>query len=276
MMAGIKRRLATRAPSLAAAYHAFRSARMVHRDRATSTPFGFKMQGHAGMQSGGFECEETALVQERLPEIDVFIDVGANVGLFSCMARQAGARVLAVEPSPQNLDFLLKNLVVNGWSDVEVYPLALGNAAGITALFGDGTGASVVPRWSGTSDAWQRLVPVSTLDLLLACRFPLERLMIKIDAEGYEYEILAGAGETLRRRPSPIWLLEVCLTEHHPGGVNPHFAEIFECFWHAGYVARTADQHRRFVGPDDVAEWVGTGRRSFGSINFFFSRHDST
>jgi FkbM family methyltransferase len=271
----LKRYVVHGCPSLVAAYHTFRSARETFRHPTKPTPFGFSMKGHGSMQRGDFERGETALVRELLPRVSTFVDVGANVGFFSCLARQAGLHVVAVEPSAQNLDLLLGNLTENGWTDVEVYPVALAREPGIATLYGEGTGASMVRRWSGTSEVWRRLVPVSTLDVLLDNRFPGERLMIKIDVEGLEHAVLAGAKNTLTREPSPIWLLEVCLTEHHPGGRNPDFAAVFETFWRHGYEARTADSDNRLVRPEDVARWVAAGARDFGWINFFFTRNAS-
>jgi len=275
MKQALKRFVVQRCPSLIAAYHTFRSARETFRHPTKPTPFGFRMKGHGSMQRGDFERGETALVRQLLPDVSTFVDVGANVGFFSCLARQAERHVVAVEPSAQNLDLLLGNLAENGWTDVEVYPVALAREPGIATLYGEGTGASMVRRWSGTSEVWRRLVPVSTLDVLLDNRFAGERLMIKIDVEGLEYAVLAGASNTLTRQPSPTWLLEVCLTEHHPGGRNPDFAAVFETFWRHGYEARTADTEHRLVGPEDVARWIAAGARDFGWINFLFTRDAS-
>lgn len=272
----LKRYVVRQFPSLVAAYHTFRSARETFRHSTTPTPFGFRMKGHGSMQSGDFERGETMLLRELLPGVTTFVDVGANVGFFSCLARQAGLHVVAVEPAAQNLDLLLGNLAENGWNDVEVYPLALAQEPGIATLYGEGTGASMVRRWSGTSEVWRRLVPVTTLDVLLDNRFRAERLMIKIDVEGLEHAVLAGATNTLQRDPSPTWLVEVCLTEHHPGGRNPNFAAVFETFWRYGYEARTAEADQRIVRPADVSRWIAAGKRDFGWINFLFTRDAST
>jgi FkbM family methyltransferase len=235
-----------------------------------STPYGFLIKGNAAMQSGEFEPLETAIVRRLLPRVRGFVDIGANVGFFSCLARQSGVRVLAVEPLAENFEALLDNVTANGWTDIEVYPVALGAAAGLSVLYGAGTGASLVKRWSGTSEVWQRRVPLSTLDRLLAGFLPGEPLLIKIDVEGFERAVLDGADATLRRRPAPVWLVEVCLTEHHPGGVNPGFDAVFHAFWDAGYVCRTADEGEQPVTRQDVARWVLARQRDFGGINFVF------
>ena len=270
MKHAVKRYLREHCPSAVAAYHTFRSSRESFRHAAATTPFGFRMRGHGSMQTGAFEPVETALIRELLPNVAAFIDVGANVGFFSCLARHAGVHVVAIEPSAHNLALLLDNLVENGWTDVEVYPVAVGADTDIATLYGDGTGASMVRRWSGTSDVWRRLVPVTTLDALVGTRFTREPLLIKVDVEGLELSVLTGARATLGREPRPTWLVEVCLTEHHPGGRHPDFEGVFQAFWSEGYEARTADEERRLVQPEDVRRWIAHGARDFGGINFLF------
>jgi hypothetical protein len=66
--------------------------------------------------------------------------------------------------------------------------------------------------------------------------------------------------------------MEINLTEHHPGGCNPHFAEVFETFWESGYAARTADRDGRSVAREDVLRWVARRERDFGSHNYIFEK----
>ncbi|MGH9679430.1 MAG: FkbM family methyltransferase, partial [Candidatus Acidiferrales bacterium] len=66
-----------------------------------------------------------------------FIDVGANIGYFSClMAKLAGlaGKVIAVEPEPTNLDLLRQNLKINQLANVTVHPCALGASEGSAKL----------------------------------------------------------------------------------------------------------------------------------------------
>lgn len=67
-----------------------------------------------------------------------FIDIGANLGYFSCLLAQLagpGGRVMAVEPEPQNLALLQRNLQDNGLADrVSICPVALGAQEGQATL----------------------------------------------------------------------------------------------------------------------------------------------
>ena len=224
------------------------------------------------MQIGTFEAEEVAVLRKSFADTDVFVDIGANIGYYTCLARQAGNHVVAVEPVPQNLEFLYANLRANRWLDIEVFPVALSEQSGIGLMFGGGTGASLIAGWAGASEVWQTPVPLTTLDVLLGDRFKDQRLLIKMDVEGAELGVLRGAEMTLTRKLSPIWFIEVCLTENQPTGVNSSFAAVFELFWKFGYTARTGDRDARLVTPENVKQWVNEKRREFGSANYLFSR----
>jgi len=258
-----------RYPALAFAYRTLRDAWAFQRQRPQVTPYSFKLMGNRAMQTGTFEPEEAALIKHLLDSADVFVDVGANIGFYTCLARSSGKYTVAVEPLAQNLNYLYANLNENGWSDVEVYPVALGSQPGIATLYGASTGASLVCGWAGASPLLRRTVPVSTLDILLGARFVGKRLIIKIDVEGAEYAVLEGAGNTLAMSPRSMWLVEICLSEHHPAGLNPNYARTFELFWQNGYEARTADRESRVVSPADVERWVSARTCDFG-YNYVF------
>lgn len=240
------------------------------------TPYGFKLIGsssihHAAMQRGEFEPEETALFSRLFDEVDVFVDVGANVGFYTCLAKTKGIHVLAVEPMEKNLDHLFQNLSANSWDDVEVFPLGLSGRPGVAKLYGaSSTGASLIQSWAGASRLFSRTISLSTLDILLGDRFNGKELFIKIDVEGAEYSVLQGAAKTLQATPMPIWVIEVCLDEYHPNGLNPNFAALFDLFWQHGYEARTADARNAVVTREDIERWVRAGSSDSGTINYRF------
>ena len=261
-----------RAPPLAQALRAARELWRYSRARPVTTPDGFVFAGDARMQRGEFEPHELALVRDELRSAELFIDAGANTGLYSCLARSRGARVIAVEPLPANLRWLLRNLAANGYRDVQVLPLALGERPGVLQLYGASTGASLVRGWAGASPLFERSVPVSTLDLLITPQCRGKRTLVKLDIEGGELPALRGAEGLLSSSPAPVWLVEVNLTEHHPDGLNPTFAEVFELFWRHGYAARTVEAEPREVLPADVARWVRARARDFGSHDYLFRK----
>lgn len=259
---------AERVPGLATAYRDLRE-RLPLYTRPVETPLGFQFAGYANMARGIFEPDETRFLSDELADADTFVDVGANIGYFTCLARARGVHTIAIEPLESNLRLLYRNVVVNGWRDrVEVFPVALSRTPGLLELFGTNTGASLIPGWSGRSASNARVVAVSTLDTVLGTHLDGRRLLIKVDVEGVEHDVLAGATATLAHDPAPRWLVEVCLSEHRPT-VNPHFREVFEAFWHQGYHAEALEA-RRPIEPSDVDAWIATGQRAFGTHNVIF------
>lgn len=261
-----------RYPVLTFAYRTLRDAWAFQRQEPQATPHGFKLMGNPTMQAGAFEPEETALIEHLLNSADVFVDAGANIGFYTCLARASGKHTLAIEPLPQNLDYLYANLDANGWPDVEVYSLGLAERPGLGTLYGGTTGASLVDGWAAPSPLLRRRISVSTLDILLGDRFAGKKLLIKVDVEGAEYDLLLGAGHTLVLSSAPVWMVEIGLTEHHPAGLNPHFARTFELFWQHGYQAWTASLERRAISRADVERWVKSRTPSFGTGNYLFAK----
>jgi FkbM family methyltransferase len=269
---GIKRFARRRFPEALGAIHSFRFARQLNSRKMQETPLGFRFVGHQAMENGTFEPDETRLIGSFAAPGKVFVDVGANYGFFVCLARQRGAHVVAIEPLPSNLEILYRNLAVNGWSDIEVVPLGLSTQPGVAMIYGGGTAASLMQRWSGASETWKTTIALSTLDIVLSDRFPGEELLIKIDVEGLELQVLQGAVRTLARNPAPAWLVEIVLTEHHPAGLNPAFRDVFDLFRSAGYTAFALGAEERVVTPDDVDRWIANRRRDFGYWSYVFRK----
>jgi FkbM family methyltransferase len=241
------------------------------------TPLGFKLisglhPAYELMRTGKFEVEETQIIIKLLPKVDIFVDIGANLGYYTCLALLNNKPVISFEPQQQNLECLFKNLAINGWTDnVEVFPLALSEKPGLLTLYGaSGPSASLIKNWASYSSSFKKVVPVSTLDTVLANRFSSEQLFIKIDVEGAEYQVLKGAITILQLITKPIWLLEVCLEEFHPEGKNPDFENIFHLFFENGYLAFTATKKPMQVSANDVASWVKSNHTDSGTFNYIF------
>lgn len=241
------------------------------------TPLGFKLTSglhpaYELMRNGKFEVVETAIIVKLLPKVDWFVDIGANLGYYTCLALLNKKPVIAFEPQQQNLQCLFKNLTANGWVDeVEVFPLALSESSGLLTLYGaSGPSASLIKNWASYSSHFKKIVPVSTLDKILSGRVSGKQLFIKIDVEGAEYLVLRGAKAVLQLTPKPIWLLEICLEEFHPAGKNPDFQKVFELFFEEGYLAFTATEKPKQVTLSDVSRWVENNHAESGTFNYVF------
>jgi len=269
----IKSCLYARYPEIAVAsefygvYHNFRKAGF------RKTPFGFLMAGLTSMQDGNYQKEETLHMVQVMKTVDVFIDVGANMGYYTCLARSLGKQVLAVEPLWGNLQFIYGNLEVNGWNDVEVLPLGLSDKPGLAVLYGTGTAASLIKDWAGVSTK-KRTIPLSTLDILTGLRFEGKRILIKIDVEGMEYRLLQGASNMLGSVPAPVWIVEIGLTGYFPSGVNEYFLNVFDLFWGNGYSAFIMkDNMEEVLTRERVLEWREK-LDAEGQFNFLFRKKE--
>lgn len=240
------------------------------------TPYGFKLTGsssihHQTMQNGTFETEELALFKDYLQNADVFVDVGANIGFYSCVARFVEKHVVAIEPLQKNIKYIYANLMANNWEDVEVFPVGLSDSPGLAVLYSaSSTGASLIKGWAGGSRIFSRIIPVSTLDILLGDRFKGKKLIIKIDVEGAEYSALLGAADIMQMQPKPVWIIEICSNEYHPNGMNPDFQNIFTLFWKHGYEVYTANREKKPIRQSDIERWGKSGNCDSGTINYLF------
>lgn len=262
--------LVSRFPRIAAMYRGMRD-QLEEMEEPQPTSWGFKLAGNAAMAQGTFEPVETELVRKLLHEVDLLVNVGANVGYYCCHALSMGKPVVAFEPMPRNLRFLCKNINANGWKGAEIFPIALSNKVGILEIYGANTGASLVKGWAGAPESYKTLVPCSTMDLLLNSRLQGKQALILVDIEGAEKWMLEGAGKMLINDPKPVWVVEIVTSENQPQGVaiNPNFVSTFQFFFENGYEAFSADQEMRPITIEDVKSYA-KGSFKAGTHNFMF------
>ena len=238
-----------------------------------ATSQGFKFIGNKSMQEGNFETEETQIVNRIIPNVDIVINVGANIGYYCCIALSHDKDVVAFEPINLNTKYLLRNIKANNWqSKIEVYPMALSNKVGVVDIFGGGTGASLLRGWNNVPDQYVTLVPTTTLDHILSGRFQSKKCFIIVDIEGAELLMLEGASSFIDKDPKPIWMIEIEVSEHQPNGlkINPNLASTFHLFWSKGYEVWTADEQCRMIYPDEIEAIVENGVDTICAHNFLF------
>ena len=258
-------------PAVGLAYRTWRDTLDANREPAL-TPLGFRFGGNRMMEEGRFEEEEVEIAKNHLASADILINVGANIGYYCCIALSLGKKVIAFEPIPLNLFSLYRNITANGWGDIEIFPLALGNRHGVTTIFGGGTGASLIEGWAGTPTYYSRTVPMNTLDNILGTRLAGMRSFFLIDVEGGERGVLEGAEKQLTLNPKPVWMVEIQTTSHQPSGrdVNPDLQRTFEMFWDHEYEAWTAERKPKMISKEDIERVSLGGINHLGTHNFVF------
>jgi len=130
---------------------------------------------------------------------DLFVDIGAHVGTYTVWALDLGARVVAVEPIEPIVDELRANLALNGY-DAEVVQAAVADRPGVMAMAGVDAPRKhllVAAEPAATDAPATSQVTVTTLDDVLGDRTAAG---VKIDVEGAEALVLAGATRALGER----------------------------------------------------------------------------
>ncbi len=128
----------------------------------------------------------------------ICIDIGGNVGLWSCDLVKHFDHVIAFEPVQQFIECFAKNVQSTNYT---IHQMALGRSESFIDMniVEGNTGHSHINKDSFGKGT----IPLKTLD-----SFNFENIdMIKIDVEGFEEEILAGAMETIKRN-KPILVIE--------------------------------------------------------------------
>lgn len=259
-----------RFPPVARLYRRVRDQLWFNSLKVIDTPFGMRLTAEPGLAAAIPTYNEIPALQRHLAECDLFVDVGAHIGLYSCFAASLGKPVVAVEPHPLNVEVLCRNIEMNSLKTVEVYSMALSDQQGVGRLFGGQQGGSLLEGWSGIESNYATLTPINTLDNLIADRYPNRPILIKVDVEGNELNLLMGAQRTLNRSPKPIWTVEIGLTENFGGGINPHYREIFNTFWDAGYQGRPLNMPDRVLTKEDIDSWIEKRKTDHGDINYIF------
>jgi len=152
----------------------------------------------------GWEFPLRKFLDRQLRSDDVFIDAGAHWGIHSLTAATTRwsnqVSVLAIEAHPENVERLRSWVARNQVQEtVEVISTALGDREGFARLKIDGSSMGHSLRNAANVGSPTIEIAVTTLDSIIADRMPLRwrRLILKIDVEGYEYEVLLGARQLL-------------------------------------------------------------------------------
>jgi len=187
-------------------------------------------------------------------EGDVLLDIGANVGMYTVLAAiTRGAKVFAFEPESQNYALLNRNIHDNGLAGrVVAFCTALSDTVGFDRLYlsefmSGGSchsfGESIDFRGEALKSPFVQGCFSTTVDALVAQGVMPVPMHVKIDVDGIEPKVIAGARETLKDRRVRSLLIEINTN------IDSHW-EIIDWMLEAGfdYDSRQADAGRRGEG----------------------------
>lgn len=169
---------------------------------------------------GGLE-PEFSLLPQLVARDRVAVDVGANMGVYTYALAALARRVHAIEPQASCC------ASIGAWArtreNVEVHHLGAGASVGRLTLYiphrngrAVGTRASFIPVDGEHSEMHVEVQPLDALGFL-------DVGFIKIDAEGFERDVLEGARKLLER-DRPVLLIEIDPAQRAPGDFSGTFA----------------------------------------------------
>jgi FkbM family methyltransferase len=178
------------------------------------------------------EASALRLVRALARGCDAFVDVGANRGLYSLWALWNFPRILAIEADPRLAAEFRSNIQRAGL-DIQLIEAAVSDRRGSITFHADHDTdlmGSVLPVYSEVHRLQQIEVPAIDLASLLAEQ-QLQRVLMKIDVEGYGSTVWAGLRAAQHRVRG--LLLEVTGPESQEGLPGRIIAETG---WHAYYI----------------------------------------
>ncbi len=213
------------------------------------------------LRQGWFEAREQAMLWLYLREGDVFIDCGAHVGLFGCLAGRAvgsggsAGRVIAIEPAPATAGLLRENLAANEAPNVTVVEAGVADHAGSMMLHRLGEGGSAYNTLSGEDSEAGVGVRVLTMDQLLDEQQVERADFLKLDVEGFELSVWQGAKRSIERGALPVVMIE--FTEQNLQRAGHSTLELAKAVEDSGYTLCRFDIDLLQLSPTTVTEPIG-------------------
>jgi FkbM family methyltransferase len=215
---------------------------------------------------------------------EVYVDIGANVGMYAIYAGVIGARVFAFEPESLNYAELNKNIFVNGLHGrVTAYCIAISDAADVSVLHLSGFSIAGSHhdfgenRWDRDMIIGGRYVERNSRPQQGCVSFSLDELVsrqvlpppnhLKIDVDGFEYKVIRGATNTLQSPDMKTVLLEVDFS-------IPESLQIVEYLRGQGWMVSDhqlrINQHE-FMREGKIESLMNRGK---GGANFIFFKNE--
>ncbi|MFI5203096.1 MAG: FkbM family methyltransferase [Flavobacteriales bacterium] len=165
----------------------------------------------------------------------IFLDIGANIGSFSLsLSRKINnGKIIAFEPVSYNVNILKRNIELNKFTNILVEHKGVSNTTGTARIyFGKKkSGASIVNTGMENSED----IELITVDAYLK-QHNINRVdMVKIDVEGAEHLVLAGAEQLLNQPEKLVLVMEYMQDNHKNTGKST--SDLFNLLLNKGFRA---------------------------------------
>jgi FkbM family methyltransferase len=182
------------------------------------------------------------------------VDIGAQSGLYSLFAKYMPlCEFYAFEPFIETYNLLVENLQINEISNVKTYNIGISDKEGSAVLNTSAShnGLHTIGQPKRFSDVKSVDIKVDTIDnIFYETNTPIH--FMKIDTEGWEYNILKGAEKTIKTF-KPLIQLEWNETNMEQCGINPQ--DLLDLISEFDYIEHCKINEELFIKPL-VKEWV--------------------
>ena len=178
------------------------------------------------INGGKYEEEYYNLLTSFRKPSSVFIDIGANLGVFTLRFAKMlkKGKVISFEPNPKIHDLLLRSIHLNGLSNVvDIYNLGASdqNFECFLSVPKNHAGGASLCESSDNEDGYK--ITAKVVDDLLSHIDNVD--IVKIDVEGHELNVLRGMKKILKRSPNCVVLFEKLSRN---SGIENELMEYFE------------------------------------------------
>ena len=146
------------------------------------------------VRNGVYETDVTCIFRKYLKSNMAVIDIGANIGYFTCLSASIvgpGGHVMAIEPNPQNVRMMEASRRLNDFTQVTIVQVAAGRETGLLALHAaQSNGTTSSPHGDIDVLLASQTVPCLAVDSIVSQTRRID--LIKMDIEGAEYNAFQG------------------------------------------------------------------------------------
>jgi len=142
----------------------------------------------------------------KINEGDVVVDVGANIGYFSMLAAKKtgpSGKVFTIEPMQQANTWLKKNFKLNNFENYEILEVAIGDKPRMMKMYKKSNSSEMIildPDVSKTDLIICGEIQVESIDNIISKKKIDKINLMKIDVEGFEYEVLLGCQKSFEEK----------------------------------------------------------------------------
>ncbi len=146
---------------------------------------------------GSREILETEIMKKEIKNEDICLEAGANIGYYALLeAQKTIGKIYAFEPDIRNMDILKKAIKRNNFKNIETYEMALSNKIGKAEIYleEESNINSLIKEKDFKGKT--KLINTTTIDNFFKKRKGPD--FIRMDIEGFEYEVFSGMGSLIK------------------------------------------------------------------------------